>query len=87
MNQINAFNLQNREAQDQLVWKIVYTSKHVYLEVTLSYKDYIAKTKAKFGSRNNILKKLVNIKLSAHASTIHITLALYYYTAEYASPA
>lgn len=43
------------------------------LDWSFTYKDHIANTKAKIGSRNNILKKLANTKLSAHASIICTT--------------
>ena len=65
--QISTFHLKNRYAQHELkvVWHgklLAYSRKPVYLGVTLdrclTCKDHIAKTKAKTGARNSILKKL-----------------------------
>lgn len=49
--------------------------------------NHIAKTKAKFKSRNSTLKKLANTKWGIYASTIcTIAFTICYSTAEYASP-
>ncbi len=54
-----------------------YSHKPVYLGVTLdrrlTYKDHIAKTKAKTGARNSFLKKLANTKCGTDTRTIHTT--------------
>ena len=43
---------------------LIHTNKPIYLGVKLdrflTYKEHIAKTKAKAGARNSILKKLAN---------------------------
>ena len=94
--QISTFHLKNRDAQRELnvVWhgKLLTNShKPVYLGVTLdrclTYKDHIAKTKAKTGARNSILKKLANTNWGTDARTIRTTaLALCFSSVEYASP-
>ena len=57
------------------------------LDCSLTYKDHNAKTKAKVGARNNILKKLANTKWRTDAKTIRSTaLALCFSAAEYAAP-
>ena len=65
--QISTFHLKNRDAQRELkvVWHgeiLAYSHKPAYLGVPLdrclTYKDNIAKTKAKTGARNSILNKL-----------------------------
>ena len=94
--QISTFHLKNRDAQRELkvVWHgklLTYSHKPVYLGVTLArcltYKDHIAKTKAKTGARNSILKKLANTNWGTDARTICTTaLALCFSSAEYASP-
>ena len=96
--QINTFHLKNRYAPRELkiVWHgklLAYSHKPVYLGVTvdrcLTYKDHIAKTKAKNGARNSILKKLANTNnyWGTDAKTIRTTaLALYFSAAEYVSP-
>ena len=91
--QISTFHLKNRDAQREL--KVVlhgkllaYSHKPVYLGVTLdrclTYKDHIAKTKAKTGARNSILKKLANTNWGTDARTIRTT-ALCFSSAGYAS--
>ena len=57
------------------------------LDITLSYKEHIHKLKCKTSARNNILRKLSNIKWGAKSATIKTTaLALCYSTVEYACP-
>ena len=94
--QISTFHLKNRDAQRELkvVWHgklLTFSHKPVYLGVTLdrclTYKDHIAKTKAKTGARNSILKKLANTNWGTDARTTRTTaLALCFSSAEYASP-
>ena len=61
--------------------------KGVTLYRTLSYKTHIHNTKMKVANRNNLLKKLANSRWGTNARTIKTTtLALYYSTAEYATP-
>ncbi|XP_038058777.1 uncharacterized protein LOC119730062 [Patiria miniata] len=94
--QISAFHLKNRDAQRTLRvrWHgrlLTHSHKPIYLGVTLdrslTYKDHIAKTKAKAGARNNILRKLANTSWGTDARTIRTTaLALSFSVAEYASP-
>ena len=69
--QISAFHLKSRDANRQLnvSWNgrtLTHNPKPVYLGVTLdhtlSYKGHVIKTKAKVGTRNNILRKLSNYK-------------------------
>ena len=94
--QLSVFHLKNRAADRQLrvrwygQW-LKHTTKPVYLGVTLdrslTYKEHVAKTKAKAGARNSILKKLANSRWGTDANTIRTTaLALCYSTAEYAAP-
>ena len=80
--QISTFHLKNRDAQRELkvVWHgklLAYSHKPVYLGVTLdrclTYKDHIAKTKAKTGARNSILKKLANNNWGTDARIIRTT--------------
>ena len=80
--QISTFHLKNRDAQRELkvVWHgklLAYSHKPVYLGVTLdrclTYKDHIAKTKAKTGARNSILKKLANNNWGTDAIIIRTT--------------
>ena len=70
--QISTLHLKNRDAQRDLkvVWPgklLAYSHKPVYLGLTLdrclTYKEHIAKTKAKTGARNSILKKLANTNI------------------------
>ena len=92
---ISTFHLKNRDAQRELkvVWHgklLAYCHKPVYLAVTLdrcfTYKYHIAKTKAKTGARNSILKKLANTNWGTDARTIRTTApALCFSSAEYAS--
>ena len=65
-----------------------YASLHrVTLDRCLTYKDHFAKTKAKTGARNSILKKLANTNWGTDARTIRTSaLALCFSSAEYASP-
>ena len=94
--QISTFHLKNRDEQRELkvVWHgklLTYSHKPVCLGVTqdrcLKYKHHIAKTKAKTGARNSILKKLANTNWGTDARTIRTTaLALCFSSAEYASP-
>ena len=59
----------------------------VTLDRTLSYKERIHNTKIKVANRNNLLRKLSNLKWGANASTIRTTaLSLCYSVAEYATP-
>ena len=80
--QISTFHLKNIDAQRELnvVWHgklLAYSHKPAYLGVTLdrclTYKDHIAKTKAKTGARNSILKKLANTNWGTDAGTIRTT--------------
>ena len=94
--QISTFHLKNRDAQRELkvVWHgklLAYSHKPVYLGVTLdrclTYKDHIAKTKAKTGARNSILNTLANTNWGTDAKTIRTTsMALCFSCAEYAFP-
>eukprot|EP00057_Strongylocentrotus_purpuratus_P019440 XP_011673914.1 PREDICTED: uncharacterized protein LOC105442933 [Strongylocentrotus purpuratus] len=93
--QISAFHLKNRDANHQLriSWygkRLKHTPNAVYLCVTLdrslTYKNHVANTKAKFGARNRIFKKLANTNWGTDARTIRTTaLALCFSAAEYAS--
>ena len=89
--------MKNRDATRELTvaWHeklLVYYHTPVYLGVTLdrslAYKYHIAKTKAKTGARNSILKKLTNTNWGTDARTIRTTaLAIcFFFSAEYASP-
>ena len=90
--QISTFHLKNRDAQRELkvVWHgklFAYSHKPVYIGVTLdrclTYKDHIAKTKAKTGARNSILKKLANTNWGTDSRTIRTAaLALCFSAAE-----
>ena len=80
--QISTFHLKNLDAQRELkvVWHgklLAFSHKPVYLGVTLdrclTYKDHIAKTKAKSGARNSIIKKLANTNWGTDARTIRTT--------------
>ena len=95
--EISTFHLKNRDAQRELkvVWHgklLAYSRKSVYIGVTLdrclAYKYQIAKTQAKTGARNSILKKLANTNWGTDARTIRTTAlhALCFSSAEYASP-
>ena len=90
--QVTAFHLRNKEAksgieQDQ-TGEYPPPEVHRYtLDRTLSYIEYIHNTKMKVATRNNLLRKLSNLKYEANASTIRTTaLALCYSMAEYAAP-
>ena len=95
-SQYSAFHLRNTEANRSLKveWnrtELENTSHPTYLGVTidrtLSYKEHIHNTKMKVTTRNNLLRKLTNLKWGANASTIRTTsLTLCYYVAEYAAP-
>ena len=94
--QVSSFHLRNKEAKRQLnvFWcgtLLSHTEYPVYLGVTLdrclTFKSHILKTKAKVGSRNNILRKLTNTRWGACPKTLRSTaLALSFSTAEYACP-
>ena len=57
------------------------------LDISMSYKEHIHKLKCKTSARNNILRKLSNIKWGAKPVNIKTTvLALCYSTEEYACP-
>ena len=94
--QVCSFHLRNREAHQLLNirWSgtpLEHCTHPVYLGVTLdrtlTFKEHIKNTKAKVGSRNNILRKLTNSKWGATAHTLKSTaLALCYSSAEYACP-
>ena len=63
----------------------------MYLGVTLdrflTYHEYLKKTSAKVGTRNNLLSKLAGTDWGAYAPTLRSTaLALCFSTAEYCSP-
>ena len=64
----------------------VFLSVHLYR--TLCYKTHIEKTKMKVNARNNIIRKLVNLKWGCKSSTLRPScLALCYSAAKYACPA
>ena len=94
--QVCSFHLRNCEANRPLNIKwsgtpLEHCTHPVYLGVTLdrtlTFKEHIKNTKAKVGSRNNILRKLTNSKWGATAHTLKSTaLALCYSSAEYACP-
>ena len=79
MTHVCAFHLRNREAKRELnvVWngtRLSNTTTPVYLCVhldrTLCYKTHIEKTKMKVNARNNIIRKLANLKWGCKASTL-----------------
>ena len=90
------FHLRNREAQRELrvVWNrtiLSNTTPPVYLgahvDRTMCYKTQIEKTNIKVNARNNIIRKLANMKRGCKASTLRPScLALCYSAAEYACP-
>ena len=94
--QVCACHLRNREAKRELnvVWngtRLSNTTTPVYLGVhldrTLCYKTHIEKTKMKVNGRNNIIRKLANLKWGCEASTFRPScLALCYSATEYACP-
>lgn len=70
--------LKNGEVERELAvsWNgthLEHCPKPVYLgvtlDLTLSFKDHVLKTKAKVNTRNNVLNKLVNTKWSAKLQT------------------
>ena len=59
----------------------------VTLDRTLSFAEYVRKTKAKTASRNNLLGKLSNSEWETDPKTLRTTaMALSYLVAEYCSP-
>ena len=90
------FHLSNKEAKCKLevTWnnkKLIHTFNPVYLGVTLdhtlNFKAHILKTKAKIGTRNSIINKLINYTWFASPSTVRTSvLALCYSVAENACP-
>ena len=92
--QVSVFHLRNKDVDRSIkvLWNdvaLVYSPNPVYLGVTLdrtpSYREHIMKTKAKIGTRNNLLNKLVNTKWGANATTLRTSaLSLCYSVAEYA---
>ena len=94
--QVSPFHLRNRECGKQLniSWNgvnLTHCNLPVYLgvtlDITLSYKAHIEKTKNIFGTRKNIIRKLRNSKWGATPTTLRSTaLALCYSAAEYACP-
>ena len=59
----------------------------IHIDRTLCYKTHIEKAKMKVNARNNIIRKLANLKWGCNASTLRPScLALCYSAAEYAYP-
>ena len=94
--QVYAFHLRNVAANPPLkvTWSgtsLEYHPNPLYLGVkfnrTLSYRSHILSTKAKVNTRNNIWRKLTNLKWGCTLHTLRTsTLALRYTAAEYACP-
>ena len=94
--QVCAFHLKNRYANKKLniIWdgqQLQHCDNPVYLDVpldrSLTFKEHVAKTKAKVSTRNNILRKLTPSKRGASPPVLRTTaLALSFSAANYAFP-